>query len=629
MSSYTKSLPTEIWLNVFSMIKTLDEKLTECRLVCKAWKLSVESIMYKQIGMDQWKASRFELFFNHLTARPDLGKLVQEIILTSDERRTPNLYSILRLTPNLKIINGSWSANLVDQVFSGKRLSSLKLERLPSTWGICRSIPKLLRRHQDTLKSIRFAATEDMKITLPKHQFKNLLKMNIVDARGFQSVKELEDVLKGFTQVEELDLTTYTQTAHSKLMLWLAHNVEKSKNIKALSIVFQSDGLHLRHEPPRAEGPDWMEYLVFKCPNVEKLNIRIQHGDFVQHIIPPAFKHLKEFHINSMAFYDMEVLRRFVNTISNRNVHITWRKKCGYVGAPIHVCTLSAKNSEKAKVADFEIVTRGPFQHCDTYTTNTRELLLLFSTRTIKHWTITDVDNSDSPAFNFGSTALSNIFKCHVESLRVEFRKLCINEEDHLQQAEALENLEIAYLKDNFTPITQLIESAPNLRHLTFDNCSFTNIELAATSRLASLTLTVECYYMNILPQNYQSNKRIVFHIFTTICSNTQIFYAVPDKPLQVLAEQEYNSSIDSVIHIKCGSLQNLKVKIGDIRFAVEFDVDSGQIKSATTGFQESSCCTLAKEHKQLKSRYAQLEGKYSKAKEYLSSSQIESIEEI
>ncbi|KAL9558467.1 hypothetical protein MBANPS3_000885 [Mucor bainieri] len=615
MSTLTKPLPLEIWMHIFDLLKHDKAVLPTCRLVSKAWNQLIERIL------------------GFLSARPELGLLVQKI-LTGDDgvARETDLIRILKMTPNLRMIHGFCSEYFLETLLT-PRLNFLQLQEVPQIYQIYlidQTHPintpvyaKVLFCYKDTLKTVHIKLDEYMDRTYLAFlmntigQCKKITKLIIKDGGYLRKVKQLESILKFCKNIEDLKLDTirsarYTHMEQSELRQWLTNNVKKFKTVKKLDI--QDHSFRLPATNRERDDPDWMEYLAFKYPNVEHFRINCNYSNH-QQIQQPMFQHLNTISIYGATFHDAEALKNFVNTTKNANVHVELIVIHPDLKSSPFVCKLNMTKETDASYTSFKITIMNDI-HFDA---NLQTVLSIFSTKTIKRQTI-------ALCLDRLSTLLYKLLKANVdvESVILFGSQLYIYE----SEPEPIESLRKVILQNmeygDVEQTKRLGRMAPNLTHLTLSSRLLKDIELMPSSHLTQISIQDDPYFIP-----YQKNyERLLFHVSLTALASSHFFIAAKNKPLQIISRQEYETSTETIIRIECGTLQHLHVNIVNVKFRVEFDVEQGsRIKWASPSMEDSAFYALEKKYAHLEREHKVVQARYSKAKEHLSTSHIDSIE--
>lgn len=617
MSTLAKYLPSEIWLHALGMLQHNKEELLTCRLVCKTWNILAERVLYKEVNMDDWKADEFSRFGSYLSARPDLGQVVQKIQIKNGVKDKWSFIRILKLTPNLKIITGTCSFGLMER-FLTPELALLHLQELPHIEAFDLSLQtKLICHYKDTLRSVHIDLKENMDPNLLAvlmdsiGQCHKMTRLHIWDVKYFQGIKQLEWILEFCKHIEELRLEirqspSYTHMEQSELTQWLEINVQKIDTVKKLEIQYHADGIYANRKQHRRFGPDWMEFLAFKYPKVENLHI-VNNPVNRQLIIQPAFKHLATVNLQGVTFTDPEVFKQSISSIGSMNVHIKLNVIGGDgMGGWPFICIMNANKERNATCTTFKF----DMLYDSLFDTDLTTLLSSFSTRKIQHVSLV-IDSE------YSSTLLSKVAraKFDIHSLEIITGTLRI-ERKHAESLASLRELHLNETRVNAKHINQLGRMTPNLTHLKLSNCSLKNINLAPQSQLALLELHSE----------YANYQRLLFYVSLATSSSEHYFIAARNKPLQIVSRQEYNARKDPAIRITCGTLQHLKVDMDKIKFIIKFDVEQGHIKSANIGMEKPMCRVLVQKRSTLKEDHKAVQEAYPKAKKHSSASQLESI---
>ncbi|KAK4509195.1 uncharacterized protein ATC70_007545 [Mucor velutinosus] len=586
MSAPTKSLPAELWLNIFDQLSD-GKQLAQCRLVCRSWRPFVEKVMYKVVDLTGMHGTQVAELSEQLAMRPELGRLVQKICFCGDVKKKLSLYKILRSTPNLKIIDGkSWDESLVGEVLSKPECSALKLKQLPCINGF--SIPSLksLLCFKETLQSTAFKFTlftsSNCHTLLGDslHQFKHLQQLSIDDQFFFGSLRDLDRLLRNCNQIQDLRLfiqqhPEYNHIGKAELEQWLTNSIQRVGTVKSLEIDFQDDSLEDEESQPYGFGPDWMDYLAYKYPNVTRLTVCSDEYNR-QHIILPKFTHLETFVLEKWRFYDLDVLKNFIDMLTTKSVYIECKVNYEIHHGDPYICLMSAikKRQDDSTAFSFQLP-------CDdSIAENSISVMSLFSSRLIKKF---DMNLSESE--HLEPVCASMKCNLNVESCTITTEDMVLDEYPQQPIFTVLYRLEIVDTNFKHDFMTLLNMYAPYLRHLKLVNCTFVDEMLMPSIQLASLAL-----HKNESGKDHLENKdytSLLFRISTTKCPE-QIFLALPRKPLQRVTREEAKLSKKPTIYIECGSLKHLSVNLADFKFEMEFDDDTNLIKSVDSGIEDS-----------------------------------------
>lgn len=628
MPPFKQSFPAEVWLNIFDQFGC--KQLAQCRLVCRFWKPLAEKVMYKEIDLSCKNGFQLAELSKHLSMRPDLGRLVQKIKLYASPSTELTLYEILKLTPNLRIIDGAWN-ELLGELLSKPECLSFKLEQLPRTESFSKLYSDSLLRFRETLRSVFFAdlsnCNDCIAVGASLDQFKNLTQLVIQDQFNFRNLRYLDHLLGKCNQIQELQLfvlqhSDYVHTDKDELQQWLLDNVQKIETIKQLKINFDDDSLEDEEKQPREFGPDWMEYLAYKCPNVTKLEVNSDEYNR-QHIILPEYAHMETFALKNWRFYDINVLKRFIDMLGTQSVNVNCKVNYEIHYGDSYICLMSAIKEEQTDNTTFLI--QLPCDDC--IKANTISVLSLFSTRIIENF---DMDLSENDY-------LEPICASMTCNLNIDFFRITTNNDflpEYPQQPifSMLRRLELVETKFPSNFMTQLNKYAPSLTHLRLSNCTFEDKLLLPSMQLSELALHRKKRSVGF--SEYESKDSLLFRVSTTKCPE-QICLALPCKPLQRITKEEATLFQGHTIWIECESLKHLSVDLVDFKFEIEFDDDTNLIKSVDPEIKDSYYTQMDHKLKLLEKDYTIIENKlklaedkYSRSKKYLTASQIKAIED-
>lgn len=350
----------EIWLNVFELLE-YKEHLAKCRLVCQSWRPYVEKIMYKNINLSDWDERRMRTFTRHLAAEPNFCQFIQCITNGhhSISNRSFQHFLELALTLNIKVLDGYWDSASIQITLDVIKFPLDKLVQIPHTKDFNSSYLRMMDLCKDSLQSISFEIqtnTNQQGMALMSNlmgKYKNLTTVVIIAAEGFRGLQDLDAVLANFHHIKELrlkvyEIPTYTNQDQNALEAWLLSDVPKVDTLKALDITYcehkqltgEADLWRLAEQQLelRRFGPDWIEYLKYKYPNIDTLDIRNSTYDY-KHIALPDFGNLKIFNLTAWGFYTVDTLKDFVRMFerSSNSIHIEYVP--GYYGRDI-ICEM-------------------------------------------------------------------------------------------------------------------------------------------------------------------------------------------------------------------------------------------------------------------------------------------------
>ncbi|KAL9559206.1 hypothetical protein MBANPS3_000523 [Mucor bainieri] len=570
MSAPRSCLPTEAWLEIFDLIGNKRD-LKQCRLVRKSWKPLVETAMYKKVDLTDPRYIQFEAFYNHLVMRPELGRLVQSIFVFGTPSLEPRICDILRLTPNIKVVDGAWKGALLDAVLSKPEFSTFKLERIPYIGAFTRMYWKFLLQFKETLRTILFefdASTRHDDLTLigdSWDQFKHLRLLAITDQTCFKNVRELDHLLRKCNQIQELEVSVYhnaayTQTNKAELEQWLASSV------------------------PRVE---------------------------------------------TWRFYDVKALKQFIDMLATQTVHL--KCKVDFIprlGDPPYICLMSALKERQHDFTTFEF--QLPLDR--SVKENTISVLSLFSSRRIKEFDMDLCESVLEPMYAAMQCNL-NVESCIISTDSMEVEEY--PEQPIFASLQRLEIVNTEFEWDFMTQIAPTMLTHLKLDNCKFeDRLVLPSIRLASLV-IHNEVLEGDDYDSEEDEGEEERFTNLLFDISTAKCPNQMhLAVPGKPLPRQDISGKPPLIRTRTIT-IECESLKHLSVKIANVRFDMEFDDDTNLIKSVDYGIQDSYRPALEYKIQMLKekcqtmeSRARVAEGRYTKSKEYLSASVIKAIEE-
>ncbi|KAK4520738.1 RasGAP protein [Mucor velutinosus] len=370
MKASIQQLPAEVIINIFDQINDT-KQLNQCRLVSKSWTSLAEKSMYKTLHLYLWNDSRLERLNHHLKQKPERYQLIQSIRITDPyfnafSERLFREFLHLAMTPSIRILDGVWKQEYITALLECIENSSLKFEKL-------KQLPYSV--HHDSIymhlmghfrNSLQTASCNITGKTSPIHQriirdsikeFKHLTTLSIQDYQGFQSVQEMDNFLQKCDQIKNLEFiinqsTNYTDMDMDALNQWLTSgSVQQADSVKYLKIAYMKgpDG-----NKCRSFGPDWVNYLAFKCPNVDTLsikNITLRYS----HMALPVFENVKVFNLDDWKFYCAQDLDYFIGRVKSdsNSVTIRYTKSTGVNLSEI--CSVSATKDRNSSMTRFTI----------------------------------------------------------------------------------------------------------------------------------------------------------------------------------------------------------------------------------------------------------------------------------
>jgi len=221
-----------------------------------------------------------------------------------------------------------------------------KLVEIPFTEKIDSNYLRLMDLCKNSLQSLSFGLqtiTNQQNTALMSKlvgKCKNLTTVYIAAVEGFRRVQDLDAVLANLHHIKELrlkihEIPTYTTQDRNALNAWLLSDVQKVDTLKRLDIIYcghqqltRVAGLsHLAEQQleRRKFGPDWIEYLNYKYPNIDTLDINNVANDY-KHIALPDFGNLKMYNLIGWRFYTVDTLKDFIRMFerSSNSIHIEY-----------------------------------------------------------------------------------------------------------------------------------------------------------------------------------------------------------------------------------------------------------------------------------------------------------------
>ncbi|KAL9540330.1 hypothetical protein MBANPS3_009743 [Mucor bainieri] len=360
MKDYTRKLPAEVIINIFDQINDA-KQLVQCSLVSKSWASLAEKSMYKTIHLYLWNNSRLERFNQHLKRNPEFCQLIQNIRITDQyfnafSDKVFGEFLHLAMTPSIRTLDGVWRQEHINALLERIEVSSLKFEKL-------KQLPYSVR-HDESLQTASCNITET---TSPIHQklirdslkeFKHLTTLSIQDYQGFQTVQEMDNFLQNCDRIKNLEFiinqsAKYTNLEENELNQWLTGgSVLKANSVKHLKIAYmKGPDASIR----RSFGPDWINYLAYKCPNVDILsikNITVRYSL----IALPIFGNVKAFDLDDWRFHCTQDLQDFIDRVKSENNTVVIKSNESMVVHGSEICSMSAAKDRNSNSTRFTVV---------------------------------------------------------------------------------------------------------------------------------------------------------------------------------------------------------------------------------------------------------------------------------
>ncbi|KAF1806846.1 hypothetical protein V8B55DRAFT_1460257 [Mucor lusitanicus] len=369
MKASIQQLPTEVIINIFDQINDA-KQLIQCKLVSKSWTSLAEKSMYKTIHMYLWDDSRLERLNHHLKQKPEFCQLIQNILISQQyfytfSKRLFQEFLSLAMTPSIRTLDGIWKQEYLTMLLDYVESSSLKfkkLKQLPYSVRHDSVYMQLMSHFKESLQTASCSITEKTTLIHQKiirdsiKEYKYLTTLSIQDYRGFKSVQEIDTFLQKCDRIKNLEFiinqsTTYTYMDEDQLSQWLASgSVQQVDSVNYLKISYMKGPDHMER---CSFGPDWINYLAYKYPNVERLsieNITLRYS----HMAIPVFGNVKAFSLDDWRFHCTQDLQHFVDRVKSESNSVRYYKCIAVQGSEI--CSLRATKDRNNSLTKFEIV---------------------------------------------------------------------------------------------------------------------------------------------------------------------------------------------------------------------------------------------------------------------------------
>ncbi|CAO3621381.1 unnamed protein product [Mucor fragilis] len=283
------SLPEELLRRVFGYINS-SIQLAQCRLVCKKWNPHADTSMFSNTIVLRCREKAL-LLHALLFAVPAKGKLIRNIYF---DEKFDTLWVIKAIfnaisIPNLESLMGTALT---------PEFCDLLLEitaRSPGTFKKLKSLPKyqqdvdqkyldVLLAFKETLEEIDIDNESKhlndalMKLVPHPNSFSNLNSLKF--AAKFHQLSDVESILNGCMNLKTLELGNLWEGRpmdKTALDAWMVQNVTQVESLEQLVIKHQC-------------RCDVIEYLVYKYPNIQSLNISLNHPGYMYATNMPQFK---------------------------------------------------------------------------------------------------------------------------------------------------------------------------------------------------------------------------------------------------------------------------------------------------------------------------------------------------
>lgn len=370
MKASIQQLPAEVIINIFDQINET-KQLSQCRLVSKSWASLAEKSMYKTLHLYLWNDSRLERLNQHLKQKPESYQLIHNIRITEQyyiafNERLFREFLHLAMTPSIRTLDGVWRQEYIAALLECVETSPFKFEKL-------RQLPYSVRHDSIYMHlmghfkgSLQTASCSITERTNPIHQriicgsikeLKRLTTLSIQDYQGFQSVREVDTFLQKYDQIKNLEFiinqsTNYVDMSKDELNQWLASgSVQQADTVKQLKVAYMKGPDDCKS---RSFGPDWINYLAFKCPNVDTLGIKNITFKY-SHMALPVFENVKAFNFDDWKFYCTQDIEHFVKRVKSDSNSVVIQYTKSTVVDLSQICSVSATKASSSNMTRFAI----------------------------------------------------------------------------------------------------------------------------------------------------------------------------------------------------------------------------------------------------------------------------------
>ncbi|GAN02879.1 hypothetical protein MAM1_0029d02328 [Mucor ambiguus] len=279
--SNTSILSEEILILIMSHVGPLSQ-LQECRLVCKAW---CNPGLINMLGQEITLRSELGIFrlYDILVKDPSKGFLVKHLVFDTEDSCSFVLKELLYLilTPNMETIKGEINNedfyNEFNKVMQRWPNKFEKLHQMTSCDEVTVPYFQALMHFKDTLQAMVFNIgeySEGVAYECAKN-LSQFIRLTSLKMEGwYQRLWNMEEVLKYCPYIEELSLNIHEESGNvlepPAMKDWAESAVEQQYNLKTLSIQTNCPA-------------DYMQYLVYKYPNIDSIRIDIElDDDFIE-----------------------------------------------------------------------------------------------------------------------------------------------------------------------------------------------------------------------------------------------------------------------------------------------------------------------------------------------------------
>lgn len=275
-----QSLPKEVLITAFSFLDSI-EYIGECRLVCKHWSdIAAVAMFEKPLHLCFYGKVKAKKLVQYLTRNQSKGQHVKHLSICHYDSNIVQTVLPLLFTPNIRELGGDDRDMLYECIARIAQESTVKFEKLkviPSTDDFTDSYSQALWIFRNSLTNVYLTLEEIPKA--PTHlinqlyRFQKLTKLTL--KAPFDNVAELERIIGGCLQLQQLQLSTVAYVQYgdvpmdtATLSAWQVDNdnIHQVDSLKTLDIA-------------SAGFPHFVQYLMFKYPNMQSISLNIQETD--------------------------------------------------------------------------------------------------------------------------------------------------------------------------------------------------------------------------------------------------------------------------------------------------------------------------------------------------------------
>ncbi|CEP08190.1 hypothetical protein [Parasitella parasitica] len=271
------SLPEEILRMTFGFVDTLSQ-LKECRLVCRAWCNPAEVRMLRQEINIMSENAIFRLY-DVLVRNPGKGYLIKHLNFDKCGSFSPVLRELLylALTPNIETLSGHVNSiefyTVVNEIVTRSPLKFDRVKTMTSFQYVTIPYFEVLLHFKNNLETMVFNVDDDDHKTSFEcaKRLVEFKKLTMFSMEGcFSQLWDIDKVLKYCPNLQNLTIKFHQDddslVDQENVKLWTESTVDKQYNLKTLTV----NG----HCPA-----DYLEYLFYKYPNIEKIVIDAEVDD--------------------------------------------------------------------------------------------------------------------------------------------------------------------------------------------------------------------------------------------------------------------------------------------------------------------------------------------------------------